>query len=306
MSLNRRKFLMTSSLAVAAGALRHVPAFAQAPAPPPQTKFEELRRGIGVFHGQGGTIGWLVSPDGVVVVDSQFPATAQACLDGLKQRSSRAIDVLINTHHHGDHTAGNKTFRAAVKTIVAHAKVPELQKAAAQKAGNEADQAYADKTFADAWKMTVGAEIVSAKHYGPGHTGGDAVIFFENANIVHMGDLMFNRLHPFVDRPAGASIANWIKTLEKVAAEQGADTTYVFGHGKPDLGVVGKRADLLVFRDYFTAVLEHVRKGMKAGQSREEIAKTEALPGFTDVISPSPRLSLAGVLGVAYEELTAT
>ncbi len=44
---------------------------------------------------------------------------------------------------------------------------------------------------------------------------------------------MFNRVHSFMDRPAGASIANWITTLEQVADAHTSDTTYVFGHGNP-------------------------------------------------------------------------
>jgi hypothetical protein len=57
------------------------------------------------------------------------------------------------------------------------------------------------------------------------------------------------------------------------------------------------------FRDYLSAALDHVRAGLKAGQSREEIAKLSALKGFDDVAQISPRLSLAGVLEAAYDEI---
>lgn len=303
MILTRRQFVTTSSLVIV-GSVRGLPLFGQQP--PPVTRFEDLRGGVGIFTGQGGTIGWYVSPDALVVIDAQFPATAQACLDGLKQKSSRTIDALINTHHHGDHTAGNKVLGPAAKKIVAHANVPGLQKKAAEAAKTEADQVYANTTFTDAWKMDAGREVVRAKHYGPGHTGGDIVIHFEKADVVHMGDLMFSHRHPFVDRPAGASIANWMRTLEKVAAEYSAKATYIFGHAKDGLPVTGATADLLKFRDYFTAVLDHVRKGIQGGKSREEIVKVAGLPGFEDYMAAPPRLTLEGVLGVAHEELTAS
>ena len=199
----RRHFVITSSLALASGGMRSASVFGQEPA---ETTFESLRGNVGVFTGRGGTIGWLVASDALVIVDSQFPDTAEACLRGLQQRSQRQIDALINTHHHGDHTAGNVTFRSAAKQIVAHANVPRLQQRAAERAETADDQAYADTTFDDTWKMDLGGETVSAKHHGPGHTGGDIVVRFENANVAHMGDLMFNRRHPFVDRPSGASI----------------------------------------------------------------------------------------------------
>src|SRR5688572_185318 len=103
MKLSRRDFFATSSVAL--GTLSH--AFGQTPPvpaapPPPQTSFDPLRGSVGIFTGRGGTIGMLVAPDGLVVVDTQFADTAQIALRNLKQMSTRQIDFLINTHHHGD------------------------------------------------------------------------------------------------------------------------------------------------------------------------------------------------------------
>ena len=169
----------------------------------------------------------------------------------------------------------------------------------------EADQAYPDTTVTDVWRRSIGKEHIVGKYYGAGHTSGDLVISFETANIVHMGDLMFNRFHPFIDRPAGASIANWIKTLETVPGQHSADTVYIFGHGKEGFGVTGGKAELAKFRDYLTAVLDYTRKQIAAGKSKDEIAKAEALPGFEEYASPAPpRISLASVLGTAHDEVS--
>jgi glyoxylase-like metal-dependent hydrolase (beta-lactamase superfamily II) len=299
MTWSRREFVAASSLAVLGGALRQVPVVGQQQAPVTPA-FTALRRNVGVFTARGGAIGWLIAPDAVVVVDSQFADTAQMLLDGLKGRTARKIDLLINTHHHGDHTSGNKTLRPSVAKIVGHANQPDLQRKQAAANKSEDQQAYADETFKDAWRADVGSEVVSAKYYGPGHTGGDIAIFFERANVVHMGDLMFNQRHPRVDRPGGASIRNWITTLEKVTSEHGADTTYIFGHAKVGQPITGTRAELLAFRDYFTALLAFVQKEIAAGTSVEEIAKAPALPGF-----PGHEGAPGGTLRMAYEELTA-
>jgi cyclase len=304
MHIDRRRFIILSSAAVAAAPFRSV--IAQAP---PATRFEAIRGNVGYFFGKGGTIGWLINKEAVVVVDTQFADTAAICLEGLKQKSSRGIDVLFNTHHHGDHTSGNPTFKPATKKIVAHAKVPELQKRAAAApppAGQPAPPApvVADTTFDSTWSVDAGDEKISARHYGPAHTGGDSIIRFERANVVHMGDLLFVERHPFVDRPAGASIQNWMKTLEKVAAEMPADTQYIAGHSKQDLPVVVGRAEVLKFKDYFNAVLSHVQKGISGGQTKEAITASTGLPGFEGYMEAPPRLTLAAVLGVAYDELT--
>jgi len=302
MPSNRREFIVRSSLGLAACALAPARLLGQQPAPaaaqPPSVPvFTPLRRNVGTFTARGGTMGWLVTSDAVLVIDSQFADTAPMFLEGLKTRTTRRIDLLINTHHHPDHTGGNKVLQPMVAKIVAHENVPGLQRkqAAAQK--SEDAQAYADTTFKDGWKTDLGNEIVSTRYYGPGHTSGDAVIFFQRANVVHMGDLMSHQRHPRVDRPAGASIRNWLVTLEKVVKDHTADTIYIFGHSKAGAPVTGPRGDLMALRDYFSAMLDYVQKGIAAGKSADEIVKA-GLPKFADH-EGMPQLQ------VAYDELTA-
>lgn len=319
MSISRRQFVSTSTLSVAALGLGRLPGFAQAGAQapaapaPPVTKFEEIRRGVGYFTGNGGTIGYLVNNDGAIVVDSQFMPTAEICVAGIKQRAPKGIELLINTHHHADHTSGNPAFRPVVKRILAHENCVAWQKKVAEQAaanpqppapGAPAPVApvFADATFKDTWNVDFGNETVHVRHFGPGHTSGDALIFFEKANVLHGGDMLFRRLHPRVDSPAGASVVNWLTVLQKMAAAHGGDTVFIFGHGKDGV-VLGKVADVKYFADYLSAALDHVRAGLKAGQSKEEIAKTPSLKGFDDVAQINQRIGLSGVLESAYDEL---
>ena len=128
MSLTRREFVLISSGAAAVAATRTVLFAQQAPAPPAGS-FAMVRADVGTFTAQGGTIGWLVNEDAVVVVDTQYARSAPLCLEGLKERSSgRTIDLVFNTHHHADHTGGNGVFQPVSKKIVAHARVPALMK----------------------------------------------------------------------------------------------------------------------------------------------------------------------------------
>ena len=237
-------------------------------------------------------------------VDTQFPDTAAACLAGLPGRERRILDAVINTHHHADHTRGNPVFKPAAKTIVAQANVPKLQFAAAEKTGDVDQQVFADTTFTEVWRHDCGDEVVTAQYFGPAHTGGDAVILFEKANVVHMGDLVFNRMYPYIDRPGGASVRGWMARLEEVHRTFPADAIYIFGHGSAQFGVTGTRDDLLVLRDLISALLDHVQKGLAAGKSRGEITALDNLPGFPDFHAPPPN-RVAGNLGVVYDELTA-
>ena len=125
------------------------------------------------------------------------------------------------------------------------------------------------------------------------------MIAFERANVVHTGDLMSFQRNPRADRPAGASIRNWIPVLENTVKDHSADTIYIFGHSKVGERVTGSSKDLLGLRDYFTAMLDQARKGIAAGKSMDEIVKVAAVPGFESYEGTPTALE------VAYQELTA-
>ena len=318
--MNRRTFLLHSAGLAAAGLFSRRLLRAQNPAPaagstaagtkpsapagPPITEFKPLRRNTGIFTGRGGTIGWLASPSALIVIDTQFPDTAAACLAGLPGRDGRTLDVVLNTHHHFDHTSGNPIFKPAARRIVAQANVPKLQFAAAEKSGELEKQVFADTTFGEVWRHDCGDEVVTAQYFGPAHTNGDAVMTFEKANVVHMGDLVFNRLYPYIDRPGGASVRGWVKRLEEVHQNFPADAIYIFGHGSSKFGVTGTRDDLLVMRDLLNAMLGHVQQGLDAGKTKERITALDNLPGFPDFHVPAPN-RLPSILGTVYDELTA-
>jgi glyoxylase-like metal-dependent hydrolase (beta-lactamase superfamily II) len=311
MKLDRRQFFLLSSGALAAAPFGRMFAQAQSAAPaqtppaPPVTAFADVRRNVGIFTGRGGTVGFLINKDAVTVIDTQYPDTAKICLAGVKQKSGgRAIDVVFNTHHHGDHTLGNPVFRPDAKKIVAQAGVPQLQRTVAASTPDSAPVVVADTTFDRTWSQKFGDETIAAQYNGPGHTGADALFHFERADVVHMGDLLFLDRHPRVDRGAGASIRNWITILEKVAKGMPADTIYIAGHAKDAQPATADRAALLRFRDYFDAVLTLTRKGIAGGQSKDAIAATPELPGFGSY-QGGGALTLKGVLEVAYDELTA-
>lgn len=305
MASTRRDFLTGSAAALAGAALTRAWPLAawqgggQAPVTP---VFTPIRRNVGCFTARGGTIGYLVSPSGVLVVDAQYPDTAASLIAGLNERSGgRPVDALVNTHHHGDHTAGNIAFKGVAKTVVAHRQAAEHMRHPPGRSAPTAEQLYPDTTFETTWDLAIGDERIQAKHYGRAHTSGDAVITFAQADVAHMGDLMFNRRHAVIDRPAGASVANWVTVIEGALADHGADTVYIFGHAGTGHPVTGSRADLLVMRDYLTALLDFVRKQVAAGRSQEEIlAIKDLLPGF-DQHGPLT----TGVLRPTYEEVTA-
>lgn len=305
---SRRGFLAASAGMLAAGAVgRGAAGQGRAPARPAAPSwtpvFAAVRGDIGYFTGRGGTIGFLVNAGGVAVVDTQYPDAATVFLKGLNTRSgTRPVDVVFNTHHHIDHTGGNPILRPVARTIVAQANVPALQKQANERTATPTEQVYADYTFKDRWDVSVGDETIHATTFTPAHTGGDAVMYFERANVVHVGDLVWNGLHAFVDRPGGALAVNWIAVTERIAEAYPGDAVYMWGHSAAKLPVTGTRANVLEMRNYLTALVDFVRAGIKAGKSRAEIVAIKGpLPGF-EARGPLTTRALEGT----YDEVIET
>jgi cyclase len=291
-------------------------------------KVEDLGGGLYAYVQPDGTwfinnTGFLVGRDGVVSIDTtSTERRTRAYLDAIGRVSDRPVRTLVNTHHHGDHTSGNPVFRGVARRVVAHGMADQHMRrgpVAPQQASWQQPQQsakpqqppqdapaplYPDTTFSHSWSAEVGDERIVARHHGRGHTSGDAVITFERANVVHMGDLMFNQRHPVVDRAAGASIRNWTRLLDQVVNAHTRDTIYIFGHANTGLPVTGSSADLLKFRDYLGALTAFVERHVTAGRSREEVlAMRQPLAGF-EAWGPFGQANVRDPLTVAYEEVT--
>ena len=267
---------------------------------------QELSRGAYVLYGKGGNIGFLVGSDAVLVVDSEFKELVPGILQQIQSVSDKPIKYLVNTHHHGDHTGGNEGFRPFA-VILAHENVRKRMLASpqtilkeypayledAKKKGNAEDVkfledaiAWAKKvkveeiaapvvTFDSEVRVHVGDETIGVWHTPPAHTDGDSVIFFEKARVLHMGDVFFNRIVPFIDVSAGGSAKGYLAAIDAVVARVPADVKIIPGHGEAtDL------AGLREARQYMADVLEAARQARAAGKTKEQFLASADLPKY--------------------------
>ena len=297
--MRRRHFIRNSSLALAGLAFLSNKTLAQLLADP-TWKIKMLTDTIGVFTEKGGTIVFMIGKEGLTVVDAQFPEQSQHLIDELKKRSQLPFELLINTHHHGDHTAGNISFKGLVKNVLAHENSKANQERVAKEKKNEDQQLYPNQTYADTWCQSLGKEEICMHYFGAAHTNGDSFVHFKKANIVHTGDLVFNRRHPFVDRSAGANIKSWIKVLDKAATTFNNKTIFVCGHAADGYDIVVTKGDIAAFSNYLSKTLIFVDAQIKAGKTKEEILKATEIPG-------APEWKGDGIerpLTAAFEELS--
>jgi cyclase len=296
--MNRRLFIQQGAMSFGALALAQQNILTSLFEDP--WKITMLTKEAGIFTERGGTILFLVNKSSIVVVDSQFPEQAGHLIGELKKKSTQPIEVLINTHHHGDHTGGNIAFKGIAAHVLAHENSLKNQKASAAAQKSEDKQLFPDQTFSTVWRQKYGKENIALHYFGAGHTNGDAVIHFEKQNIAHMGDLVFNRRHPFVDRNAGANMKSWITVLDKTISTFDKKTKYVFGHSGTGYEVTGTTEDLKAFQDYLSKLLDFVGTQIKEGKSKDDVLKIKELPFETQWKGDG----LNRPLQAAYEELT--
>ena len=255
-------------------ALYSVAAFAQQDFSKVEVKATKVAGTVYMLTGVGGNIGASVGDDGIVVIDDQFAALAPKIVQALNAITDKPIKFIINTHYHGDHTGGNEIF-ARSGTIIAHDNVRKRLAAGSSARGRATPAApriaLPVVTFNDTATIHVNGEDIRAVHFPHGHTDGDAVIYFSQSNVVHMGDDFFNGHFPFIDTENGGSAKGMIANVDKVLSTLPDDVKVIPGHGE-----LSDKAGLRRFVDMLRGTSGAVEKAMKAGRTLDQM-KTDKI-----------------------------
>ena len=189
---------------------------------------EKLSDSVYVLFGQGGNIAASVGEDGIYIIDDQFAKLSNDIKKTISDLKPGSAEFVINTHHHGDHTGGNENFAKAGAHVIAH---DNVHKRLEEKHGANSD--YLQRiSFGHDLKLHFNNEHAHVVHYAHAHTDGDSVIFFNNDNIVHMGDIYFNfGSLPFVDVDSGGSVDGILAAVNDVIKQIDERTIVIPGHG---------------------------------------------------------------------------
>ncbi len=242
----------------------------------PALKLEPIGEKLSLLSGAGGNIAVLEFGDGLLLVDSGLPQTAQAVEARAHTAGPGPIAILINTHYHFDHVGGNERLGRAGARIIAHENVLKrlstTQKIAAfnREVPPLAPEGRPKTTFSDAGSLAQGGEKVVYRHLPPAHTDGDTTVHFQNVNVYHAGDLFFNGMYPFIDYSAGGSIEGMLADADLMIQAVDGKTKIIPGHGP-----MATLDDLRTFRDMLAGVNERVSKLVSAGQTLEQVTAAE-------------------------------
>lgn len=225
-------------------------------------------------------MGCYLTPGVAVVVITQFPEQARNLLTEIRKVNANKLNLLLNTHHHGDHTAGNIVFKNEVEKVVSHENCRTNLEKIALAQNSMGKNLLADTVFSDNGQFPLSKELLSCRYFGRGHTNGNIVVHFENANIAHLGDLVFNRRFSFIDIPGGASIDHWIITLEQIVKYQDRDTIFLCGHAQEKYPVQINKLDIQAMQNYLDKLRICIKLQIKEGLSEESVAaSTTQIPG---------------------------
>jgi cyclase len=227
---------------------------------------------IYMLKGAGGNIGVLVGKDGTLMIDDQFAPLSNKINGTIKTISPGEIKFLINTHIHGDHSGGNENFKRMGVTVVAHDVVRErMSKEQVNKVMNRVTpprekDALPAITFSDKLNFHLNDEDIELIHLDNGHTDGDVMVRFKNANVFHMGDAYVRYGYPFVDVSSGGSFTGFLTSLDKGLALMDDNSKIIPGHGE-----LATKNDVKVFRDKLVDIRDQVLAAFKKGKKVEDI-----------------------------------
>jgi glyoxylase-like metal-dependent hydrolase (beta-lactamase superfamily II) len=243
---------------------------------PPALELHTLADKLTLLTGDGGNIAILQGADGLLLIDSGLPPNAEALDKKVRSIAPVPIRILINTHYHFDHVGCNERLGREGVRIMAHENVLK-RLGAPQKniAGKSASPAMAPEglptvTFSDGGELTHGSEKVVYRHLPPAHTDGDATVHFQNANVYHTGDLMFNGMYPYIDYAAGGSIEGMVAAADRMIDAVDAKTKIIPGHGP-----MAVRDDIRAYRSMLAGVNERVSGLVSAGKTLEQTQAAE-------------------------------
>lgn len=220
---------------------------------------------------RGGNIGVSVGDDGVFLIDDQYAPLTPKILAAIATLSDQPVRFLINTHYHGDHTGGNENLGRTGTVIVSHDHLrSRLKNRAIHRSGgwseDGANHGLPVITFNDEMSFHLNGDEARAFYVPNAHTDGDAVIHFRQANVVHIGDLMFNGLFPYIDVDAGGNVDGVLAGVDRVLELADEQTRIIAGHGP--LATV---ADLRSYRKMVATVRDRVAARVEAGESLEQV-----------------------------------
>jgi cyclase len=220
---------------------------------------------VHMLEGMGGNIGVSAGPEGILIIDDQYAPLAEKIATAIGDISNSQIKYVVNTHYHGDHTGSNAYFKEIKgSTIFAHDNVRK-------RLADKEEHTHAELpvvTFQQGITFHFNGDTIKVMYLPAGHTDSDSVVWFEEANVLHPGDLFFEGRFPYIDLDGGGTVAGYIKNVTTLIGMLKDDTKIIPGHGK-----LATKADYQKALDMLVDTAAKVKSMKAKGISVEDAVK---------------------------------
>jgi len=233
---------------------------------------------------RGGNVIVLLDKDSTLVVDTGSSADDVAKIkSAISAVSEKSIRLVVNTHWHSDHVGGNEKMSELGATIIAHDNVKKRMLSDQyiefldRQVPKAAEKALPRVTFSSELKLDINGKKIHIFQVQPGHTDTDAVVFFESANVIHVGDLYFNGLYPYIGISSGGSINSVITVIKTILPKIDENTIVVPGHGP-----LSNKTEMTTYVTMLTTIRDRIQSQIKAGKTLDEITESKPTREFDD------------------------
>ncbi len=240
-----------------------------------QATLEAVEVAEGIYNfGDGQTFGaFMVTNEGVIVMDSINPQHASQMLAAIQDITDQPIRYLVYSHNHWDHIGGGQVFKEAGATILSHKDINAwlVNHPTPNPAVLIPDETWEGKRH----DVVLGGRTVELYHFGPSHGEGMTVFRFPAEQIIFTVDLVVPKRVGFAYLP-DFSPRGWIATLS--AMEQLEFDTVMFSHG----AAFGPRSSVVEQREFLQDLQAEIISRMQAGENPFAVVNTIELPKYQD------------------------
>ena len=256
----------------------------------PAFSVSPMKGNLYLVTNKGGNIAVSKGEDGILLVDNGNADEAELLAATLEEfASGETLAYIINTHWHDDHSGANNLLGHSAD-IVAHDNVRKYLSGPRTVSLFNADydalepQGLPTITFPNQVNLHINDDLVSLKHYGPGHSDSDAVVYFTRENVVHMGDSMVYPMYPYIDLDHSGNALKYIETIRHVLAEIDDETIVIPGHGVLT-NKAGVQEFLVMLEETVAAVRQMKAEGLTNKQAQARGLDPKWLPWNESLIT---------------------
>jgi glyoxylase-like metal-dependent hydrolase (beta-lactamase superfamily II) len=286
-------------------ALAQAPAAGGAPAnrpPPPPMKIEKVKPDLYFITGGGGNSELRVTKAGALLVDTKNLNDKDYgdLMRLIGETTKEPVKIVVDTHHHADHTGNNEKFLAAGAQVIGQENIPTIFQHYTTTLAPHTP-ASPNVLYKDKKEVKLGGVEFKLYHFSAGHTGGDTIVYFPKDKAIAFGDLLVEA--PTVPNyDAGNGQGSLLGFQNELAEGLKLKWDVAFpGHGNEPM----TRDQVVEYKKKIDQLISRIRDSIRAGTPKDKLIasiKTDDL-GFKlggQFWAPAPRVE------ALYDELSAS